>query len=281
VTKLRFLIIDGYPNESRQHFLKMGVSLAGELYHRMLKRHLTRVTSDIIYSSDPGGELPDETSLSKKYQGILWPGCNLTIYHDHDPRVSKMVGAAKSAYRLGIPQFGSCWGVQMAAYAAGGKVAAHPLGREMGFGRNLRLTLMATSHPMYIGKPEFFTGFMSHDDEITELPAGTTWLVKNDYARYQAIAVKHQKGEFWATQYHCEYNLYEMARLIIAREKRLLAQGFFTSKAELKNYSNKLEALHQEPARKNLRWQLAIGDDIIDPTIRELEFKNWITHFFL
>jgi GMP synthase (glutamine-hydrolysing) len=276
----RFLILDGYPGESREQFQKVGVTLAGELYAQLLLRHLASATYDLIYLSDAGAPVPTDDDLKTKYDGILWPGCNLTIYHDQDQRVTQMIAIAKSGYQLGIPQFGSCWGAQMAAFAAGGKVAAHPKGREMGIGRNLRQTLPASDHPMYQGKPEFFSGFMSHDDEIIELPKGAVWLAKNDHARFQALAVKHQNGEFWATQYHCEYNLYEMARLILARESKLIAQGFFKSKENLIQYAQKLEALHQEPTRKDLRWQLAIGDDIIEPEIRECEFRNWIRHFF-
>ena len=34
----------------------------------------------------------------------------------------------------------------------------------------------------------------------------------------------------------------------------------------------------EDPTRKDLRWQLKIGDDILDDTIREREFINWIKH---
>ena len=55
----------------------------------------------------------------KNYDGVLWPGCNLTVYHNHDERVVKMVDLCKVAYEVGVPQFGSCWAAQIAVYAAG------------------------------------------------------------------------------------------------------------------------------------------------------------------
>jgi GMP synthase (glutamine-hydrolysing) len=42
-----------------------------------------------------------------------------------------------------------------------------------------------------------------------------------------------------------------------------------------------MEALHAEPQRKDLRWQLVIDDDVLDPHIRTIEFRNWIQHLIL
>jgi hypothetical protein len=35
-------------------------------------------------------------------------------------------------------------------------------------------------------------------------------------------------------------------------------------------------ALHNDPVNQALRDSLEIGDDIIDPEIRELELRNWL-----
>ena len=90
------------------------------LYAKLLLKHLPNANYDIYYSSDPGVILPNSEEI-KKYDGVLWPGCNLTVYHDHDERVTKMVDLCKRAYEVGIPQFGSCWAAQIAVYAAGGE----------------------------------------------------------------------------------------------------------------------------------------------------------------
>ena len=127
----RFLIIDGYPKASRDQFIDCGVSLAGELYALLLLRHMPEAKYDIIYSSDPGTELPGKEEL-KNWNAIIWPGCNLTVYHTHDEKATKLVKLAKNGYLAGIPQFGSCWAAQLAVYAAGGDVQPNPKGREMG-----------------------------------------------------------------------------------------------------------------------------------------------------
>ena len=129
---------------------------------------------------------------------------------------------------------------------------------------------------MYEGKPQAFEGFISHDDEITHLSNGSSCLASNDFTRVQAVSVRHKKGIFWATQYHPEYNLHEVARLIVAREELLKSQGLFQHHDDMVQYVEKLETLAANPDRKDLRWQLAIGDDLLDDSIRQLEFVNWL-----
>lgn len=277
---MRFLIIDGYPRESREQFDKVGMRLAGKLYADMLLQNLPDAGYDIIYSSDPGTELPDERGL-EAYRGLLWPGCNLTVYHTDDERVTRMIELSRRAYEIGLPQFGSCWGIQLAVFVAGGEIKPNPRGREMGVARKIHLTPEGRNHPMYRGKPSVFDGFISHDDEITRLPEGALWLATNDFTRIQAVAVTYRKGVFWATQYHAEYDLHEVARLTVAREEKLTKQGFFRNHDDTMQYVERLEALASEPHRKDLRWQLAIDDDLLSDSIRQCEFVNWLNAIVL
>ncbi len=275
VNCLRFLIIDGYPKPSREQFNTVGMELAGQLYGNMLDQHLEKVEYDIVYASDPGIMLPGEKEL-QVYDGVLWPGCNLTIYDTHDELVTKMLDLAKICFEAGIPQFGSCWGAQIAVYAAGGKVEPNPKGKEMGVARKIRLTEEGRNHPMYEGKSSVFDGFISHDDHITELPPGAQCLATNAFTKVQAVSVEYLNGTFWATQYHPEYNLYEMARLIIAREDKLLKQGFFKTHEDMIQFADKLETIFRNPERKDFRWQLAIDKDLISESIVQCEFMNWL-----
>lgn len=272
---MRFLIIDGYPEKSRDKFRAVGSKLAWEYYADMLLAHMPDATYDVLFPSDPGSELPGGAGLSS-YQGVMWTGCNLTIFHHDDERVTRMIELARKIYEVGVPSFGTCWGIQMAAVAAGGEVKANPKGREMGIARKIYLTAEGMGHPFYAGKPPVFDGFISHYDEVTGLPPNSILLASNDFTRVQALAVTHQQGTFWAIQYHPEYDLRAMARLIVAREELLVKEGFFTGHDDLQNHVDRLEALQKDPGRKDLRWQLAVGDDIIDQGIRQCEVKNWI-----
>ena len=274
---LRFLVIDGYPKKSRDELEQAGMALAWKLYADMLLQHLPDAIYDTLLPSDPGTEMPSIKELHH-YAGIIWTGCNLSIYDTENPSVSSQIILAKQAYEIGVPSWGSCWGIQIAAVAAGGEAKPNPKGREMGLARKIHLTPEAYHHPLFEGKPAVFEGFISHEDMVTKIPRGGTLLAGNNFTKVQALAVTHKNGTFWATQYHPEYNLHEMARLIVAREKKLITLGFFRDHNDLMNLVDRMEALYTEPGRKDLRWQLAIDDDVLCDEIRQCEFVNWLNN---
>ncbi|MFQ5985330.1 MAG: type 1 glutamine amidotransferase [Alphaproteobacteria bacterium] len=270
----RFLIVDGYPKAGRDELEAGGASRAGDLYARMLRRFVPNAASDILFPADPDAELPQGAGL-EHYDGVAWTGSNLTIY-DADPRVRRQIDLGREIFRRGIPSFGSCWAVQMAVVAAGGVVSANPRGREMGIARKIALTPEGRAHPMYTGKPSVFDAFISHIDEVTHLPAGGLLLASNPFTRVQAVSVAHGRGSFWALQYHPEYDLHEMARLIFCRLEKLIELGFFRDRARGLDYIDKLETLHREPDRFDLAWALGIDADVMREEVRQVEVGNWI-----
>jgi GMP synthase (glutamine-hydrolysing) len=272
--ELNFVIIDGYSRESRDGLAAAGMRLAGDLYVEMLHRELPEARADIVFPSDPGVAMPSDATL-ERYDGVLWTGCDATIFV-REPRVTAQIEFSQRAYELGIPQFGTCWGLQMAVVAAGGEVEANPRGREMGIARRIMLTDEGRDHPMMQGRKPVFEAFISHVDEATKLPPGAQLLAGNEFTRVQAVAVKHGLGEFWGLQYHPEYSLHEMARLIVAREQKLVEGGFFRTREDLKRHVALMEALHAEPDRHDLRWSLVVDDDVLDVEVRTTEFSNWI-----
>ena len=164
----------------------------------------------------------------------------------------------------------------MAAVAAGGEVRKNPNGRELGFGRKIRLTAEGRAHPMYAGKPEVFDGFIMHLDEVSRIPTGARLLATNEHTPVQALEVRHGNGTFWATQYHPEYDLYEMARLFVARGESLVREGFFADRSALETKVASMETLGRHPDRKDLRWDLVVGDDVLVDRIRQCELRNWL-----
>ncbi len=275
-----FLIIDGYPEKSRDQLQESGMKLAGDLFAAMLLQNLPQATYQIIFPGDPGVKFPNKTEM-EEYQGILWTGCNLSLLDKDNPRVICQVEFAQLAYEVGVPSYGSCWALQIAAVAAGGEVKENPKGREMGMARKISLTDEARNHPMFTGRSTVFEAFISHDDEVTKLPPGGVRLAGNSFTNIQALAVEHKKGAFWATQYHPEYDLHEMARLIVARESKLVPMGFFKGHDELMQYVDDLETLFANPERKDLRWKLAIDDDVLCDRTRQNEFINWLEKLVL
>jgi GMP synthase (glutamine-hydrolysing) len=234
---------------------------------------------DVLFIADEEAEVPAGEDINS-YDGYMWTGSDLTIYHD-DPRVELQIKLMKTIFEAGVPCYGSCWGIQMAAVAAGGDVRKNPGGREWGIARDIRQTDAGRRSLLLKGKPERYDGFVMHLDEVTLLPQGGQLLAGNEHTGVQALEVRHGNGVFWATQYHPEYNLYEMARLISARAEPLVKEGFFDSVNDVRTYAAKMHELHRKPDSIELRSDLNVGDDILDTEIRQQELRNWINYLVL
>jgi GMP synthase (glutamine-hydrolysing) len=271
----RFCIVNCYPAASRENFDRSDVGHPHDLFKDVLRREAPNATTEIVYIADPGFTLPRGTSIDD-FDGFMWTGSDLTVYHTDDHRVAAQISFARALMERGAASWGSCWGIQLASLVAGGEVAANPRGREWGIARDIRLTDAARTSPMLAGKPAVFDAFIMHLDEVTRLPDGTPLLATNKHTPIQAAVIEDGAASFWSTQYHPEYNLYEMARLIAARAKALAREGFFPDEAAVATYAARMKELSANPDSATLRTELDVGDDIIDPQIRELELRNWL-----
>jgi len=273
--KLSIAILNCYPKTSRARFDTSDVGHPHDMYADFLRRYVPNATVDVLFIADPENALPTGTNLNS-YDAYIWTGSDLTIYHTDDERVTRQVELARAIFEAGVPSYGSCWGIQMAAYAAGGEVKKNPRGREWSIARQIQRTEAGKEHPLLRGKPDVYDGFIMHLDEIVTLPEGATLLAVNDHTHVQAIEVRHKNGTFWATQYHPEYNFYEMARLIQARAEPLMKEGFFATTDAVQDYANKMFALAKQPDDPQLRALFDVVPDIISADIRETELRNWI-----
>jgi GMP synthase (glutamine-hydrolysing) len=271
---LRFLVCDAYPREGRDGLQRAAATFAGTLFERLLRRLEPQAAVDVLHPADVDVALPPGRALAD-YDGVVWTGSSLTIYHDDDPRVRRQIELARAVFEGGIPSFGSCWAVQLSVVALGGRCAPNPKGREFGISRRIALTAEGRRHPMYRGKQAVFDAFTSHADEVTVLPSTGQLLASNDFSRVQAVAVE-QRGVFWAVQYHPEYNLHEVARLSVFRMDELIRQGTFRDRDDGEKFVEQLETLHRDPTRADIREALGIDPALLDEAQRTLEARNWI-----
>ena len=271
----RFCIVNCYPAASRERFDLLDVGHPHDMFGDFLSREAPNATTEIVYVADPDFSLPAGASIDD-YDGFIWTGSDLTVYHTDDARVASQISFAETLMEQGAASWGSCWGIQMASLVSGGEVAANPLGREWGIARSIKLTGAARTSPMLAGKPAEFDGFIMHLDEVTRLPEDTPLLATNDHTRVQAAVFEHGDSAFWSTQYHPEYNLFEMGRLIAARAEPLVREGHFPDEDAVAAYAARMMELSADPESRSLRDELDVGDDIIDPQIRELELRNWL-----
>ena len=107
----------------------------GEAYAAEVAAIAPDSIADICLPADEGANLPDGAGL-QSYDGIFLTGSHLHIY-EIEPAVTRQIELMRAIYASGTPCFGSCWGIQIGAVAAGGTVTANPKGREVGFARRI------------------------------------------------------------------------------------------------------------------------------------------------
>jgi GMP synthase (glutamine-hydrolysing) len=272
----RLLVIEGNTAEGRARQLAAGGVIASKGYADLLHDLLPGAFVDVCYPADPGETLPDATALAG-YDGVAITGSALHVY-DGGPVVERQIELVRAVLAAGTPVFGSCWGLQVLTAAAGGSVRRNPKGRELGFGRRIRLTESGRRHPMYVGKPEVFDAVTVHLDEVETLAPGMTVLATNAASEVQSAEIRHNGVVAWGVQYHPEYPLREIAAIVRRTGVKLVEEGFFADEGDLLHYSHELDALHTDPNNKALAWRHGLGVAVLDKTMRVKEVENWINH---
>ena len=124
--------------------------------------------------------------------GVILSGSPYSVYDPESFRtdLSQFVGK--------YPVLGICYGAQLMAYCAGGKV--EPAGsREYG---RAHLKQFEADNPLFKGFEKDSQVWMSHGDTITALPEGFHAIASTEDVKYAAYANTEQR--IWAVQYHPE-----------------------------------------------------------------------------
>ena len=267
----KILLMEGNIAERRSKGAAMGVRSSSEIYQQSLLAHFPALEIDTFNPEDP---LPGRNALAA-YDGMVISGSGLHAY-DTDFAVTNQIALVREAAEAGLPIFGSCWGLQIAAMAAGGEVAYHPVGREVGFARKVRVTEAGRDHPMFAKKGPVFDAPCIHYDEVTRLPDGATLLATNAHSEVQAALIPLGQSEIWAVQYHPEFDAAHLADLYRLYADDMVGQGFFANVAELGAYVALLAKLGSEPDNAALAWQLGVDADITDDARRRAEIIAWV-----
>jgi GMP synthase (glutamine-hydrolysing) len=270
VSSPRVLVIDGNRASIREQQVAAGGSPSGEGYARTLES-LAAVRCDIVRPAD--GEVRLGQPLAA-YDGVAITGSALNVYDGGAP-IERQLELARATFSAGVPFFGSCWGLQVAIAAAGGRVRPNPLGREFGFARRIELNETGRRHPMFAGKPTVFEAITVHRDDVVDLPAGTQVLAANDMG-VQALELRHGRGVFWGVQYHPEYSFAEIAACAVRYGAKLVEEGLFADRAELAAFVADLRALMQRPDDARLAWKHGLGSAVLQEPLKLAELRNWL-----
>jgi len=270
----RLLVIEGNSPQTLSDHMAVGGTPAHQGYSDLLRELTPGAIVDTCHPGDPGAVLPDGESLVG-YDGIAITGSSLHIYKG-GAEVTRQVELVRAALSTGTPVFGSCWGLQVITAAAGGSVRKNPKGREIGFGRGIRLTEAGRKHPMYVGKLDVFNAPTVHLDEVETLAPGTTVLATNAMSAVQAAEIRTNGSVAWAVQYHPEYPLREIAVIVRRIGTRLIEEGFFANADDIKTFAEDLDVLDRDPECKRLSWRHGISQNVLSKKLRVSEVANWI-----
>jgi GMP synthase (glutamine-hydrolysing) len=270
----RLLVIEGNSPATMAEHVAAGGTVASRNYADLLRELMPGASVDVCYPADTAAGLPAGEAL-EGYDGIAMTGSSLHVYKG-GPEVIRQIDLVRSAFRTGTPIFGSCWGLQVITAAAGGVVRRNPKGREIGFGRGIRLTEAGRKHPMYVGKADVFNAPTVHLDEVETVAPGTTVLAANAVSQVQAVEIRTNGSVAWAVQYHPEYPLRELAAIVRRIGKGLIAEGFFADEKDMTSYAEDMDLLDRDPACKRLFWRHGVSSNVLDKKLRTGELANWL-----
>ena len=266
------LVIDGNRAATREQQIAAGGQPSGEGYSQVLKS-LAAVSCDIVRPADGEVRFPSGSGLGS-YDGVAITGSALNVY-EGGAHIERQIDLARAVFAAGVPLFGSCWGMQVAVCAAGGRVRRNPLGREFGFARRIELGDVGRRHAMFRGKPPVFEAITVHRDDIEQLPEGAVVLASNDMG-LQALELRHGPGTFWGVQYHPEYGFSEIAATALRYGAALIEEQLFADRAELEAFVTDLRTLMREPRDRRLTWKHGLGEGLQEASCRLAELRNWL-----
>lgn len=274
--RLRLLVIDGNTRATNAHNLAAGGSATGPAYREVLESLGQPVDVTILEAAEADTALPQGVRLGD-FDGVAWSGSALNIY-EASPPVERQIALARDVFAAGVPIFGSCWGLQVTAVAAGGVVRRNPRGRELGVARHVTLSDAGRDHPLYRGRPCVFDALCVHLDEVETLPPQSVVLAGNRVSSIQAAEIRSGGGVCWGVQYHPEFDFATIATVVTRYGHRLVESGFFPDDAAQARFVADWRQLQQQPERRDLAWIYGLEPSVTDAAERRRDLANWLEH---
>jgi len=134
---------------------------------------------------------PSDLRAKKNVKGLILSGGPSSVYEQGAPKADPKI------FEMGLPILGICYGMQLGAHVLGGQVKPS---RAREFGRaKLRVT---SEDPLLRGMPRETTVWMSHGDQVFELPSDFVPLAATPTC--PLAATRHESRPFWGVQFHPE-----------------------------------------------------------------------------
>ncbi|MBQ6118794.1 MAG: glutamine-hydrolyzing GMP synthase [Clostridia bacterium] len=136
------------------------------------------------------------------YRGIVFTGGPNSVYAANAPRIDA------SVLTLGVPILGICYGHQLLAFLAGGRVAPSKEGSEYG-----KTVLTAQPNVLFRDVPETSVVWMSHTDAVAQPPAGFSVIASTDHCPVAALCDENRR--LFGVQFHPEVTHSEYGETVL------------------------------------------------------------------
>jgi GMP synthase (glutamine-hydrolysing) len=178
-----------YPNQM-PHDEVVPILDFGAQYAQLIAR---RVREKGVFSELVRPDITVEQLKTLNPCGIILSGGPASVYEANAPKCDPRI------FDLGVPILGICYGMQLGAQILGGQVKP---AKAREFGRAKLSVLPGVVDPLVRGLPEETTVWMSHGDQVHELPEGFVALAAT--ATCPLAAARHRTKPFYGVQFHPE-----------------------------------------------------------------------------
>lgn len=270
------LIIDAFPLEDQALVRKaLGLHGFGRLIEAELgERWRERICIEVIN----GLEVSPQGSLFDSADGVIWTGSPLSVT-DESIEVRQLEQWMALCTEHAMPVFAICFGMQLAAKLAGGRVERNAWGLETLLARKISLTAAGSAHAMMAGRDGCYDAIADHVDHVVELPSGATCLAGNRVTSIQAAVIPLGKTEVWGVQYHPDMDIYAIRALLDHRREDLLRERFFADDKEFESYYHAVVRFLEAEDRERAAWKLGYDSDILEADKRLTELENWLRFY--
>ena len=173
----------------------------GGQYNQLIAR---RVREHHVYSEIKAyNKISIEEIKEASYKGIIFTGGPNSVYDPSSPHYDPKI------LDLGIPVLGICYGNQLMAFMAGGKVESAENSSEYG-----KTLINIEENILFRDIPEMSICWMSHTDYVSELPAGFKRIAYSDKCPNAAMCDESRK--LYAVQFHPEVTHTEYGKQILS-----------------------------------------------------------------
>ncbi|WP_428388369.1 glutamine-hydrolyzing GMP synthase [Mucisphaera sp.] len=162
----------------------------GSQYVQLIAR---RVREAGVYSVLVSPDTPVEGLRRVRPKGVILSGGPSSVYEEGAPRCDPAL------FELGVPVLGICYGMQIGCELLGAKVAP---AQSREYGRAKLHVACEHANGLLKGIPQDTSVWMSHGDQVAELPDEFVPLATTDTCPY--AAVRHRDRAFYGLQFHPE-----------------------------------------------------------------------------